>query len=78
MTGIGCVIAFALARSGVSNLAIADINSDGLEQTAQALQEARPRIKILPIEMRQRDEKSVQSAIQTSVEKFSVINPCHQ
>lgn len=72
--GFGRATSFALAKYGSPKLAIADVNSTLLKQTAKELKEAYPNIEALPIEYDAANEDSTIKAVETAHSKFDRIH----
>ncbi|KAL7908555.1 hypothetical protein GGI35DRAFT_493647 [Trichoderma velutinum] len=72
--GIGKATAFAFAKNGSSQLAIADVNAALLKQTAQELKDIYPNIEVLPIEFDAASADSTIKAVETAYSKFGRID----
>ncbi|KAK3679178.1 hypothetical protein LTR78_000739 [Recurvomyces mirabilis] len=70
-SGIGQSTAYAFAAHGIRKLAIADINPTNLATTKAQLNQKYPDLEILTLETDTSNEKSVDSAIATTISKFS-------
>ncbi|KAF2404129.1 oxidoreductase, partial [Trichodelitschia bisporula] len=69
-SGIGQSVAYAFARDGITNLALADINKDGLSTTAAELSRRHPNVVVELITLDTSNEAAVDAAIAKTVEKF--------
>ncbi|TKA64397.1 hypothetical protein B0A49_08618 [Cryomyces minteri] len=69
-SGIGQYTAFALARYGVKQIAIADINPVSLRSTLEQLKSRNANVEILPLELDVSSESSIDQAISTVVSQF--------
>ncbi|UKZ75599.1 hypothetical protein TrVFT333_003287 [Trichoderma virens FT-333] len=72
--GIGKATAFAFAKYGSPQIAIADVNAALLKQTAQELKDAYPDIEVLPIEFDAANADSTAKAVKTASSKFGRID----
>ncbi|KAL7796790.1 hypothetical protein V8C37DRAFT_371462 [Trichoderma ceciliae] len=69
-SGIGEKTAHAFAKYGISKLAIADINLEGLQTVASDLQKEWPDIEVLTLQMDVRKSEDVKAGLSQVVSKF--------
>lgn len=72
--GIGKATAFAFAKYGSPQVAIADVDAATLKQTTQELKDQYPNIEVLPIEFDAANADSTIKAIETAYSKFGRID----
>ncbi|KAK0762976.1 hypothetical protein N5P37_004502 [Trichoderma harzianum] len=72
--GIGKATAFAFAKYGSPQVAIADVDTATLKQTAKELKDLYPNVEILPIEFDAANADSTIKAIETAYSKFGRID----
>ncbi|KAK4064323.1 hypothetical protein Trihar35433_7840 [Trichoderma harzianum] len=72
--GIGKATAFAFAKYGSPQVAIADVDAATLKQTAKELKDQYPNVEILPIEFDAANTDSTIKAIETAYSKFGRID----
>ncbi|KAL6794032.1 hypothetical protein J3E68DRAFT_450685 [Trichoderma sp. SZMC 28012] len=72
--GIGKATAFAFAKYGSPQVAIADVDAATLKQTAKELKDQYPNVEILPIEFDAANADSTIKAIETTYSKFGRID----
>jgi NAD(P)-dependent dehydrogenase (short-subunit alcohol dehydrogenase family) len=72
--GIGKSTAFALARNGISGLALLDLNLSLLETAQAELQIQHPNVGVEILQVDVADEASVDAAVQQTVERFGRID----
>lgn len=70
LTGIGQATATAFARHGVSRLAIADIDVQGLKKTKDIIRAQCPDTKIIELQLDVRQSRQVSAALSEIVNKF--------
>ncbi|PWY88784.1 NAD(P)-binding protein [Aspergillus sclerotioniger CBS 115572] len=73
-SGIGKATAYSLARHGVRQLAIADINFPAAQETAHDLQTQFSDVQALPLNLDVTDPASIQNAITETVAQFGRID----
>ncbi|RFU74041.1 oxidoreductase, short-chain dehydrogenase reductase [Trichoderma arundinaceum] len=72
--GIGKATAFAFAKYGSPNIAIADVDMVLLKQTAQELKAAYPNVEVLPIEYDAANADSTVKAVEAASSQFGRID----
>lgn len=70
MTGLGQATTAAFARHGVSRLAIADIDMQGLEKTKELLHAQCPEVKVMKLQLDVRHSEQVEEALSEVMRKF--------
>ena len=60
----------AFARHGITKLALADINADGLASSIKQLKEKFPNVQVLPLTVDVRKSEEVKSSIAETVKAF--------
>ncbi|RAL05172.1 SDR family NAD(P)-dependent oxidoreductase [Aspergillus ibericus CBS 121593] len=73
-SGIGKATAYSLARHGVRQLAIGDINFPAAQETADDLQSQFSDVQVLPLNLDVADPTSIQRAIAETVSRFGRID----
>ncbi|GLA43609.1 hypothetical protein AnigIFM63309_001540 [Aspergillus niger] len=73
-SGIGKATAYALARHGVSQLAIADINFAAAQDTAQDIEARFSGVRALPLNIDVTDPVSIHKAVLETVQQFERID----
>lgn len=74
MPGIGQATAVSFAKDGCKKIVIADRNTNGLSETASLIRQAVSDCDVLVQQTDISSEQSVQSLIETAVEKFGRID----
>lgn len=69
-TGLGEHTAYAFARHGISQLAIADINLDGLNRVAASIQKEWPSVEVLALQMDVCKGEEVKAVLSQIVARF--------
>ncbi|KAJ5142367.1 uncharacterized protein N7443_007085 [Penicillium atrosanguineum] len=72
-SGIGKATALAFAKSGISALALADLNISALESTRHEIETLFPDVQVETLQVNVADEVGVDSAVRKSVERFGSI-----
>ncbi|EFX02714.1 short chain dehydrogenase reductase [Grosmannia clavigera kw1407] len=69
-SGIGRATAFAFARHGIENLALADVDIGTLQASSKALSEQFPHVQVLELQLDVAQAAAVHAAIATVVDRF--------
>ncbi|KAL7927074.1 hypothetical protein ACQKWADRAFT_279449 [Trichoderma austrokoningii] len=69
-SGLGEYTAYAFARHGISKLAIADINLDGLKRVAATIHKEWPDVEVLALQMDVRKGEEVKAVLSQVVARF--------
>lgn len=72
--GIGASTAHTFASSGITNLALADINARGLSELASALKATHPGLRTLLLTVDTTSEESVAAAVRATVTEFGRVD----
>ncbi|KIV83124.1 hypothetical protein PV11_05177 [Exophiala sideris] len=73
-SGIGKATAFSFAKHGARALAIGDLNSAAIQDTAAELKEDFPNIEVLPLQLDVGDEGSIDEVVAQAASKFGRID----
>ncbi|KAM4066281.1 enoyl-(Acyl carrier protein) reductase [Hirsutella rhossiliensis] len=69
-SGIGLEVALAFGKHGITNLALADINGEALNEAAATVQSKFPRVTVMTLTMDVRNSEEVKNGIAQVVAKF--------
>jgi NAD(P)-dependent dehydrogenase (short-subunit alcohol dehydrogenase family) len=69
-SGIGRELAIAFVRAGIQNIALADIDLEGVAETARLVEAAAPKTKVLQISVNVTDEAAVNAMVNKTVSSF--------
>jgi len=73
-SGIGRQLSLAYVRAGIQGITLADLNKDGVAETARLIQNEFPNVKILPVIIDVTDEKSVNEMVDQAVQAFGTLD----
>lgn len=67
-------MSLAYARAGIQGITLADVNKDGIDETARLITAENPDIGLLPVVVDVTDEQSVQSMVDQAVQAFGTLD----
>lgn len=73
-SGIGRQLSLAYVRAGIRGIALADLNKDGIDETARLIQDGHPDTRILPLVVDVTDEESVNAMVDSVVQTFGTLD----
>lgn len=73
-SGIGRELSLAYVRAGIQNITLADINLDGVAETAKLIEAAVPGTKILQIAVNVTNESDVNAMVDKTVSTFGSLD----
>ncbi|KAF5617278.1 dehydrogenase [Fusarium tjaetaba] len=73
-SGIGRQLSLAYVRAGVKGITLADVNKDGVLETAKLIQAEFPDVKVLPLVVDVTNETSVNDMVDQAVKTFGTLD----